>query len=101
MIKKLMLATSIVLSGCATVTIQPEQTVKLSTKPSYQESKHFFLWGLAGEHRVNVTEICGDQKVTQMQSQQTFIDGVLGIVTLGVYAPHSVKVWCQESGVES
>ncbi|MBY5990973.1 Bor family protein [Ferrimonas balearica] len=85
------------LSACSTVTIKPDPTVTVNQVPSYQDSRHFFLWGLAGEERVNVTEVCGERTVAQMQSQQTFLDGVLGVVTLGIYAPHSVKVWCEDT----
>ncbi|TKB44633.1 Bor family protein [Thalassotalea mangrovi] len=98
MIKKFVFLVSIMLTGCSTITIQPEQTAKYSSEPTYEESKHFFLWGIVGEHRVNVTEICGNREVIQMQSQQTFVEGVLGLITLGIYSPHSVKVWCSEAG---
>ncbi|MEX1670015.1 Bor family protein [Zhongshania guokunii] len=82
------------LGACSTVTINPSSSAKLSSEPSYQQRKNFFFWGLAGEHRVDVTAVCAQQNVAQMQSQQTFVDGLLGAVTLGIYAPHSVKVWC-------
>lgn len=82
-------------SACSTVTIHPTNATKLTTEPTYQETKSFFLAGLVGERRVNVTEICGDKDVAQMQSQQTFGNGLLGALTLGIYAPHTVKVWCK------
>ncbi|MGY8876101.1 MAG: Bor/Iss family lipoprotein, partial [Pseudoalteromonas sp.] len=28
--------------------------------------------------------------------QQTFSDGALSLITLGIYSPHTIKVWCQE-----
>ena len=58
------------------------------------------MWGLVGEERVDVKAICQDKKVAQMQSQQTFADGALGLVTLGIYAPHTVKVWCEQQAQE-
>lgn len=89
----------VMLSACSSVTIQPQKIAKLSDKPTYQDSRPFFMWGLVGEERVNVKKVCGDQTVVQMQSQQTVIDGALGLVTLGIYAPHTVKVWCDEQRV--
>jgi len=86
----------LVLSACSSVTIQPQQITKLSSKPSYQDSRPFFMWGLVGDQRVDVKKVCGDQTVVQMQSQQTFTDGALELVTLGIYAPHTIKVWCAE-----
>lgn len=83
------------LAGCSSVTMQPEYRAAVSGSPSYQKRKHFYLGGLVGERRVDVKQICGDRKVIQMQSQQTFVDGLLGLITIGIYAPHSVKVWCE------
>ncbi len=98
--KKLsVLLLALVLSACSSVTIQPEQIAKLSSQPTYHDSRHFFLWGLIGEERVNVKQICGENKVLQMQSQQTLADGALGLITLGIYSPHSVKVWCDSQAV--
>ncbi len=85
------------LSACSTVTIKPDPGVQVNNLPSYQDSRHFFFWGLAGEERVNVSAICGEQAVAQMQSQQTFVNGLLTGLTLGIYAPHSVKVWCEDT----
>lgn len=86
----------IVLAGCSAVTIQPQKIAKLTSEPTYQDSRPFFMWGLVGEQRVDVKKVCGEQTVVQMQSQQTFTDGALGLVTLGIYAPHTIKVWCQQ-----
>ncbi|MGP5156990.1 Bor family protein [Pseudoalteromonas prydzensis] len=86
----------IVLGGCSAVTIQPQKIAKLTSEPTYQDSRPFFMWGLVGEQRIDVKKVCGEQTVVQMQSQQTFTDGALGLVTLGIYAPHTIKVWCQQ-----
>ncbi|WP_405633249.1 Bor family protein [Pseudoalteromonas sp. Ld20] len=86
----------LILSGCSAVTIQPQKMAKVSTSPTYQDSRPFFMWGLVGDQRVDVKEVCGEQAVVQMQSQQTFTDGALGLVTLGIYSPHTIKVWCDE-----
>uniref|UniRef100_UPI004047FFFD Bor family protein n=1 Tax=Rheinheimera sp. TaxID=1869214 RepID=UPI004047FFFD len=82
------------LAACSTVTIQPQQSAKLSSEPTYKDSKPFFLWGLVGEHRVDTAVICDGAEPKQMQSQQTFTDGLLGVITLGIYLPHTAKVWC-------
>ncbi|MCH2042233.1 MAG: Bor family protein [Saccharospirillaceae bacterium] len=96
MIKKLIAASAIVaLAGCSTVTIHPKSAAKLSSNPTFEESQTFYLWGLVGENRINVSEICGSKGPLQMQTQQTFVDGLLGGITLGIYAPHTAKVWCK------
>lgn len=85
---------AIFLGGCSTITIHPKSTQKQSSNPTYDDSRPFFFWGLVGEERVDVKEICSSSDVKQMQSQQTFVNGLLTGITLGIYAPHSVKVWC-------
>lgn len=95
--KQLMISVLILsLTACSAVTIQPQQAAKITSKASYEDSRPFFLWGLVGEERVDVKKVCVDKSVTQMQSQQTFSDGALSLITLGIYSPHTIKVWCQE-----
>ncbi|KKO50233.1 Bor family protein [Arsukibacterium sp. MJ3] len=89
-----LLTTTLLIGGCSTVTIQPKQVPKDTSVPSYQKTEHFYLWGLVGEKHVDVKNICGSKSVRQMQTQQTFINGLAASVTLGIYAPHTVKVWC-------
>ena len=38
--------------------------------------------------------ICGDKKVLQIQSQGTLINVFFGILTLGIYSPHTGKILC-------
>lgn len=85
---------ALAVSACSTVTINPDGRAKLAGEPTYQDSKSFFLWGLVGEHHVDVQRICNGKEPVQMQSQATFGDGLLKWITLGVYAPHTTKVWC-------
>lgn len=84
------------LSACASATIRPQSGEKVGGKPTYQESKSYFWWGLSGEHEIDVVEVCKGKEVEQMQSQFTFLDGVKGFFTLGIYAPKTAKVWCKE-----
>lgn len=82
-------------SACSTVTIRPDGGAKLTTPPTYSEKKDFFIYGLAGEHRVDVKDVCGGSEPTQMQTQQTFEDGLFTFFTFGIYAPHHANVWCE------
>jgi hypothetical protein len=86
---------ALLMSGCSTVTIRPQGGEKLRTAPTYSDSKAFFLFGKIGTHHIDVKEICGERKVAQMQTQGTFLDGFLGFITLGIYAPRTAKVWCE------
>jgi hypothetical protein len=81
--------------ACSTVTIRPGGGERDMRDPTFTKRENFFFWGLAGESHVDVKKICGDKAVKQMQSQNTFMDGFLGVITLGIYAPRSVNVWCK------
>jgi len=82
--------------ACTTVTIQPEKKEAIiSSDADFEQSRDFYFWGLYGEHTIDVTEICGDRGVEQMQTQATFKDSACTFITFGIYTPHTVKVWCQ------
>ena len=80
-------------------TIIPTKKPLFTEKPfglTFEESKNYYLWGLVGEHRFDVNEIFGDKKVLQIQSQATFKNVLFGILTFGIYSPHTWKIWCGE-----
>jgi len=59
----------------------------------HDEKGHYFLWGLVGEKSVNLTQLC-PQGVARWKNQQTFVDGLLGFITLGIYIPRTITVEC-------
>lgn len=80
--------------GCSTVTISPQGKAKLATNPTYESSKSFFLGGLVGEEDFDITKPCNSKMPIQVQTQTTFVDSLLTLVTIGIYAPRTVRVWC-------
>ena len=83
------------LSACSSVTIRPQGGPKDQSEPTYLDSKPFYFWGLKGSHEVDVNEVCEGSDVSQMQTVVTVSDYVLGVFTLFIYAPRTVKVWCE------
>ena len=81
--------------GCSSVTLRDTGKAKATSEPSYESSKPFFFWGLAGEHHVDVKQICKGSEPKQIQSQRTFTDSLLNVITLGIYSPRTVRVWCK------
>lgn len=93
---RLLLVTALLLfSGCAAVTITESGNADMRYRPHYEDTKHFFLWGLFGEHTVNTQQICGARPVVQMQSKFLAKDVLYAGLTLGLYLPRTAKVWCQ------
>ena len=81
-------------AGCYSVTTRPDGGFKTATPPTFEQRQDFYLWGLVGEAHINTAQICKGQPA-QLQSQRTFVDGLLGLITLGIYAPESARVWCK------
>ena len=86
------------LSGCAAVTITESGESNFKYYPDYSESKHFFLWGLIGEHHIDVTQICTKTPTTQMQTKFSGLDIFYSAITLGLYLPRTAIVWCEREG---
>ena len=83
-------------TACSSVTVRPYGGEKDTTEPDYKASKSYYLGWLIGEHQVNVTEICQQRRVMQMQAVYSLSDMVQSIFTLLIYTPRTAKVWCEK-----
>jgi hypothetical protein len=92
----ILLITSVaLLTGCAKATIRPDGGDRILTdRADYEESESFFLWGIAGSAKVNLNRVCDGKKVEQMQTQFAPVDTFLWLLTGGIYAPKTARVWC-------
>ena len=74
----------LLITGCAqqTFTVQNKPAAKVAPKPSH----HFFVSGI-GRETVDAAKICGGaENVVKTETQQTFVNGLLRFITLGIYA---------------
>ena len=85
-----------VLSACSSVNIRTDALPETRQEPDYQQRFTYWFWGLKGEHEVNVREICLERGVEQLQAVSTFSDSLLNIITIGIYAPRTARVWCSK-----
>ena len=84
-----------VLAGCSTQKFNLNPGADLTSDASLSTSQTFFLSGIGQEKEVDAAEICGGaDKVAQVSSKQTFMNGLLGAVTFGIYTPRTVEVHC-------
>lgn len=98
--KFLIAALALQLGACASVSVTESQlTVTRSSIPTYEESLNFYLWGLIGEHHIDVKEICRDKRAIRMQSRFTGSDVLYGVLTAGIYLPRTARVWCEKEGL--
>ena len=87
--KKMLLATALApfITGCA------QQTFTVQNKPAAVAPKetitHSFLrFGIGQKKTVDAAKICGGaENVVKTETQQTFVNGLLGFITLGIYTP--------------
>ena len=83
------------LLGCA------QQTFTVQNKPAAVAPKHTpsFLrfWNWAEENCRCSQNLCGGaENVVKTETQQTFVNGLLGFITLGIYTPLEARVYCSQ-----
>ena len=91
--KKMLLATALALliTGCA------QQTFTVQNKPAAVAPKetitHIIPVSGIGRKTVDAAKICGGtENVVKTETQQTFVNGLLGFITLGIYTPLEARV---------
>ena len=95
--KKMLLATALarllqdVLNQTFTVQNKPA-----AVAPKETITHHFFVSGI-GQKTVDAAKICGSaENVVKTETQQTFVNGLLGFITLGIYTPLEARVYCSQ-----
>ena len=94
--KKMLLATALALliTGCAqqTFTVQ-NKPAAVAPKPSPIISSFLEL----GRRKLSMQpKFVAAQKMLLKQKQQTFVNGLLGFITLGIYTPLEARVYCSQ-----
>lgn len=95
MIKKLCLiaAMTFALAACSTQTFNMGRTG--SAMPKTDNMQTFFVYGLGQNQTINAAEVCGGaNKVAKVESKMTFLNGLLGGLTFGIYTPRQAMVYC-------
>ena len=93
--KKMLLATALALliTGCAQQTFTV-QNKRVAVAPKETITHHFFVSGSGQKKTVDAAKICGgaQEDVKKTETQQTFVNGLLGFITLGIYTPLEARV---------
>ena len=80
-----------------------QQTFTVQNKPAAVALKetithHFFVSGIGQKKTVDAAKICGGaENVVKTETQQTFVNGLLGFITLGIYTPLEARVYCSHN----
>jgi hypothetical protein len=59
-----------------------------------KDSKSFFLFGVVPTQEVDLATICPEGTVSVAEST-TFLEGFLGLITIGIYTPRSSTYTCR------
>ena len=92
--KKMLLATALALliTGCAqqTFTVQNKPA---AVAPGNHHPSFLRFWNWA-EENCRCSKICGGaENVVKTETQQTFVNGLLGFITLGIYTPLEARMY--------
>ena len=93
----MLLATALsAITGCA------QQTFTVQNKPAAVAPKetithHFFVsWNWAEEKLSMQPKFVAAENVVKTETQQTFVVGLPGFITLGIYTPLEARVYCSQ-----
>lgn len=95
--KKLMIAiiTATVLSGCAQQTFKINNSI--AEKPTQETRQSFFLNGIGQSQTIDAASVCGGaDKVVRTEVQESGMDVFLRVITIGIYTPREVRVYCSK-----
>ncbi|MBO6575457.1 MAG: Bor family protein [Rhodothermales bacterium] len=57
---------------------------------------HSFVYGLVPPDEVNAEEICGRSGAHKIETQISFVNGLVGALTFSVYTPMTITVTCAQ-----
>lgn len=95
--KKLLLVglVAVLMAGCSNQRFVMQDDSQTSAA-DYQRSQPFFIGGIGQRKTVNAAEVCGGaENVVRVETRQTFGNGLLGAITLGIYTPREARIYCK------
>ena len=92
----LLVASLFTISGCSKTNIHVQQSSNTGQVEKYDRAQHFFVWGIAQQRTVDAASICGGaDKVARVETQKTAVNGLLDLLTGGLYQPRQARVFCK------
>ncbi len=92
----ILLFLALVTTSCMSTTVVFDAKWKPHTKPAYVDYFDSYLGGFIGHESVNLGKVCLDQKIHALRKFKSWEDGFLTALTVGIYSPTTVSVWCGE-----
>lgn len=89
------ICTTIVIAGCYHATI--ETGLAPSTQVLEQSFASSWIYGLVPPKTVTTTSRCPDG-VAKVETRLSFVNQLVGFLTLGIYTPMHIRVTCAQGG---
>ena len=90
-------ALALLITGCAQQTFTVQNKPAAVARPKETITHHFFVSGIGQKKTVDAAKICGGaENVVKTETQQTFVNGLLGFITLGIYNSLEARVYCSQ-----
>ena len=88
-------ALALLITGCA------QQTFTVQNKPAAVAPRetithHFFVSGIGQKKTVDAAKFGGAENVVKTETQQTFVNGLLSFITLSIYTPQALVMYCSQ-----
>jgi len=88
--------TALIAVGCANTRFNVAGNISPSAVPKYEEKQNYFVSGIFQRQTIDAAQICGGaEKVAATAKEHTFVDGLLGVLTIGIYTPETARVYCK------
>jgi len=90
-----LLSAAALLGGCAIQRYDLNPAASADT-PQHDEAQTFWVGGIGQTQTVDANQTCGGaHKVARVETEQTAGNVVLNTITLGIYSPRQVRVYCK------
>jgi hypothetical protein len=91
--KVLLISMALALCGCATQRF--DVRTPATPYPALDEAQTFWIGGVGQDQELDATRVCGSSaKVVRVEMEQTAGNLGVSLLTLGVYSPRQVRVYC-------
>ena len=96
------LVCSLLLSGCLASRFPISQNT-VSVEPTYSDTKVFLLWGLVPQPKyTDPVQVCGGvDNVSMVETKTSFWDGLISLLTFGLFVPQTANVYCTTYGYQT
>ena len=85
---------SSVLFGCSTQSYNINGGAGI--EPTKETMQPFFISGIGQTQEIDAASVCGGaDKIAKVESHMSFLNGLLGGLSFGIYTPRQAKVYCR------